>query len=204
MGRVQKIVKPFDTYGIYTNGAHSAGLDREFAEQTEAVAYRMCGTVRHFGCQTNLIASVTTAATWTAFGSYGSAIDKGIPWYVTPGFTKIRGVIRLLAHSRQTVMVRLRTDDLLDTVAEALGQPSTAKPLAQRQMDRSRSRDSSFWSAPGFMMGLYECDVTPTLPASRRVTVHIDIYMPGITGSTDVYLSDLVLFDMPSEEAGVG
>ena len=206
MGRTATVVHPFEDVGVFANGAHSAQLDYKLAEQTEALAFRMCGNVKHYAWMTQFKARITTINTW--FELAWSASDlSGIPWQQTPGFPWLAGIVTLYTRATQRLTVRLRTTTLVDTVAPwTLATPSDLHAPSVPQDDRGLSNYFG-WSVPGCSMGTYNCQVAMTannLPANGRVAVHVDVYATEFWSAFDVWMGKLVLIEQPDERAGVG
>lgn len=202
MSRTREIVNAFGDSEMFTNGLHSAQLDRVFAEQTQACAFRMCGNVKHYAWPSKLSARVTTALTWTEIAESSSDLH-GIPWQMTPGFAALAGVVTIYTNVRRPLCVRLRTDDLVDVTSEALGNPSALQTPAIRQEDRGLSRYASRWSTPGFESVTFNCSVVPSVPANYRVAVHVDVLAPVVQSSFYVYLGRLVLLEQPDDSLSV-
>lgn len=200
MNRTPTVVKMFDQGLVFTNGAHSAQLDRDFAQQTEALAFRMCGNVKHYSWPMIVYASVSAATTWTELKPPIGSV--GFPWQMTPGFTQIGAVVTLLTNVRRPLIVRLRTDDLIDVVAQTSGCQSAQQTPVVRQNDRALMSQLT-WHTPGFEEATYHCKITPTLPANNRIAVHVDVIMATWQETALIYLGNLVLMELPDERAGI-
>ncbi len=205
MGRTPTAVQFFESADIFANGAHSGQLDRVLAEQTEALAYRMGGNVKHYTWSSVLKATLSAANAWTELGYSSLSAYPGFPWQVTPGFTSLAGLVTLYSNARVPLCVRLRTDDLTDTVAETLGNPSAAKAPATPQQDRglSQTTDWQYAAAAGFESSTYQCSVNPTVPSNGRVAVHVDVLATSLLVPVTAYLGYLVLLEQPDERAGL-
>lgn len=201
---------------------YKGGQASWMSRNTEALAYRCSGTTKHWywpypgnpdhaawqGLRKAPEARITALDTWTTFyvGTTGAtAAPFEVPWRFTESYGRVIALVTLVSNVEVYLRVRISSATLVDAVATVNGDPSPRiAPRDDCRMVCWRNLNTNPWLT--YDQQTYMCDVTPTVPANRRIviapTVKIDqevyqMFDIGASAEVQVLISALTLMDVP-------
>lgn len=193
---------PMSTYAAGAGEPYTAQHSANQAYQVGTLAFRQSGNVRaqffvtpDKAPRAQVITALGEAAMkWRTHG--GQTPEAQWPWQMQTQYQRLRATGVFASHHQYPLQARLVTKTLVDAVS------TTEGPWSQTFTPQKEEIQCSTWrGARQYLPVTIPMEVDPTLPASRRIAIAIEVRVDlaalpyAVQSASYVYLYNLVLVD---------